>query len=128
MVATTTVSLAASGLLPLALVAAVVLAYVGSERQRDARETALAVSRALATAVDAELRATLSVLQSLAVSDELAPGQLRRFHALARRVAESQGWRAVVLADGSGRILLSSSMDPDAANPFAGDGMAAEKE
>ncbi|HET8747771.1 MAG TPA: ATP-binding protein [Ramlibacter sp.] len=107
--------LAASGLLPLAIVSAAVLGYVSAERGRDTRETALAVSRALATAVDAELAATLSVLQSLALSDELAPARMRDFHALAGRVAERQGWRAVILADGSGRILLSSSAAPDAA-------------
>jgi len=106
--------LAASGLLPLAIVAGVVLTYLSAERQRDARDTALAVSRALATAVDAELRATVSVLQGLALSDELAPARLRDFHALARRVAEGQGWRAVILADGSGRILLGTSTDADA--------------
>jgi signal transduction histidine kinase/ActR/RegA family two-component response regulator len=109
--------LAASGLLPLAIVAGAVLAYVTSERQRDARDTALAVSRALATAVDAELRATVSVLQSLTLSDELAPAHLRQFHALARRIADSQGWRSIILADASGKILLSSAKDPDAANP-----------
>ena len=109
--------LAASGLLPLAIVAAVVLAYVTFERQRDARDTALAVSRALATAVDAELRATVSVLQSLALSDELGPGQLREFHGLAGRVAERQGWIAVVLADAAGRIVLSSSQPAAAVNP-----------
>ena len=65
--------LAASGLLPLAIVAAVVLGYLAGERERDARRTALAVSRALATAVDSELRATVGVLQSLALSDELQP-------------------------------------------------------
>ena len=109
--------LAASGLLPLAIVAGMVLAWVNFERQRDTRETALAVSRALATAVDAELRATIGVLQSLALSDDLAPERLRQFHALARRIAEAQGWRAIVLADGSGRIVLNSSMDPAAPNP-----------
>jgi sensor histidine kinase regulating citrate/malate metabolism len=107
--------LAASGLLPLAIVAAIVLAYVTSERQRDARDTALAVSRALATAVDAELRATVSTLQGLAMSDELQPARLREFHPLAQRVAESQGWLAVVLADGSGHVLLNSSLEPGTA-------------
>ncbi|MEJ8838309.1 hybrid sensor histidine kinase/response regulator [Ramlibacter sp. AN1133] len=109
--------LAASGLLPLAIVAGVVLAYLTSERQRDARDTALAVSRALGTAVDAELRATVGVLQSLALTDELEPGRLREFHALARRIADGQGWRTIILADGSGRIVLNSAAQPGAANP-----------
>ena len=101
--------LAASGLLPLAIVAGAVLAYITGERQRDAQETALAVSRALATAVDAELRATVSVLQSLGLADDLQPGRLESFHGLAQRVAAAQGWRAVVVADREGEILLSSA-------------------
>ena len=109
--------LAASGLLPLAIVAGAVLAYLGAERQRDARDTALAVSRALGTAVDSELRATVSVLQSLAMADELAPAHLRQFHALARRVSDGQGWRSIVLADPQGRVLLSSVQGPDEADP-----------
>jgi signal transduction histidine kinase/ActR/RegA family two-component response regulator len=109
--------LAASGLLPLAIVAGIVLAYVTGERARDARATALQVSRALATTVDAELRATVSVLQSIALLDELQGGQLEDFHGLARRVAAAQGWRAVVLADATGRVLLSSSAGLGAAAP-----------
>ena len=109
--------LAASGLLPLAIVAGVVLAYVTAERARDAEATALQVSRALATAVDAELRATVGVLQSIALLDELQGGELQDFHGLARRVATAQGWRAVVLADAGGRVLLSSSAPIGTAGP-----------
>lgn len=107
--------LAASGLLPLALVAGVVLAYGAGERERDARDAALAVSRALATAVDAELRSTMGVLASMALSDELRPARLQDFHSLARRVAARQGWRSVVLADPTGRIVLGTSQDYGAA-------------
>jgi signal transduction histidine kinase/ActR/RegA family two-component response regulator len=101
--------LAASGLLPLAMVACVVLAYLANERERDTQETALAVSRALATAVDAELRASVSVLESMALSDELQPARLGDFHSLAGRITGRQGWRAIVLADGSGRVIMNSS-------------------
>ena len=109
--------LAASGLLPLAVVVLLVLSYMTGERSRDARDTALAVSRALATAVDAELRSSVSVLQSLSLLDELQPPRLAEFHALARRVAASQGWRSVVLADANGRIVMSSSLAPGAPPP-----------
>ena len=101
--------LAASGLLPLAIVAGVMLAYLLGERERDAQQTALAVSRALAGAVDSELRATMSVLQSLALSNELKPDRAAEFHALARRVAANQKWRSIVLADGQGQVVLNSS-------------------
>lgn len=107
--------LAASGLLPLALVAGVVLAYGAGERERDARDAALAVSRALATAVDAELRSTVGVLASMALSDELQPARMNDFHGLARRVAARQGWRSVVLADPTGRIVMSTMQEVGAA-------------
>ena len=109
--------LAASGLLPLALVAAVVLVYLTNERQRDAQQTALAVSRALGTAVDSELRATIGVLQGLSLSDELQPEHLRSFHALAGRVASAAGWRTVVLADATGKVLFSSNQPIGAVSP-----------
>jgi signal transduction histidine kinase len=104
--------LAASGLLPLALVSVLVLGYLTRERAQDAQQTALAVSRALATAVDAELRATMSVLQSMASTDELRAERLPDFRELAQRIAERQGWRAVVLADGRGEFILSTGRDP----------------
>jgi signal transduction histidine kinase/CheY-like chemotaxis protein len=109
--------LAASGMLPLAIVAAAVLVYLSHERQRDAQDTALAVSRALATAVDAELRATIGVLHSLALTDELQPARLPTFQGLAQRVANAQGWRSVVLADGNGRVLLSSAVRHESVSP-----------
>jgi signal transduction histidine kinase/ActR/RegA family two-component response regulator len=116
--------LAASGLLPLAVVAASVLAYLTNERQRDAQDTALAVSRALATAVDAELRATIGVLESLGLSDELQPARLAQFQALAQRVADAQGWRSVVLADGRGRVLLNSAVRSVSPTPVERESMA----
>jgi sensor domain CHASE-containing protein len=111
--------LAASGLLPLAIVAGVVLAYLNGERERDALQTALDVSRALSTAVDAELRSTVGVLQSLAYSDELdPPAHLQDFRLLARRIAEDQGWRSVVLTAPDGNVLLNSSRDPETGQPL----------
>lgn len=109
--------LAASGLLPLAIVACVVIAYLVGERERDTQDTALAVSRAIASAVDAELGSTVGILQSLALSDELLPDRLPELHALGRRVAERQGWRAIVLADSAGRVVLNSARALEATSP-----------
>ena len=97
--------LAASGLLPLAIVAGVVLSYLSGERERDVEKAALAVSRAIASAVDGELDATIGILHSLALSDELTPGRMKDFEALARRVCERQGWRTITVADANGRLL-----------------------
>ncbi|MGV3569559.1 MAG: ATP-binding protein [Ramlibacter sp.] len=113
--------LAASGLLPLALVAIAVLAYVTVERRHEAEASALAVSRALATAVDAELSSTVSVLESIALAPELQAGRLPEFHALGRRVAQSQKWRSLVLADSSGRVLLATHIDYGKALPQPND-------
>jgi signal transduction histidine kinase/ActR/RegA family two-component response regulator len=105
--------LAASGVLPLAIVAGVVLAYLTGARERDALQTALDVSRALATAVDAELRSTSGVLQSLAFSDELDPPvHLDDFRALSRRVATDQAWRTVILTAPDGSVVMNSTQDP----------------
>lgn len=111
--------LAASGLLPLALVAGTVLAYLSAEREADAQTAAMAVSRAIASAVDAELGSTVGILQGLALADELKPARLQDFHALARRVANRQGWRAIVLTDANGRVLQSTGYDFGKAPPQA---------
>lgn len=103
--------LAASGLLPLALVAIAVLSYFTAERGRDAQQAALSMSRALSIAVEAELRATTSVLQSIALSGELQQQRLAEFHAIARAIARQMGWRSVVLADAQGKVVLSSARE-----------------
>lgn len=100
--------LAASGLLPLAIVAGVVLAFLTGERERDAQQASMAVARAMASAVDTELRSTIGVLESMAVADELHLQRLEDFHASARRLASRLGWRTVVLANPGGLVLLSS--------------------
>jgi len=99
--------LAASGLLPLAIVAAVVLSYLSGQRERDAQQTAMAVSRAMASAIAGELDSTVAILHSLALSDELAPEHLDQFRALARRVCERQGWRTITAADPQGKLVQS---------------------
>jgi signal transduction histidine kinase/ActR/RegA family two-component response regulator len=109
--------LAASGLLPLAVVAAAALAYFSADRVHDAEQAALDISRALATAVDAEHRATVGILQSLALSDDIQAGRLANSLPAAKRIAANQGWRAIVVADGNGRVLLNTAAPPGQANP-----------
>lgn len=98
--------LAASGLLPLALMLAVGISYLVQQRGAEAQRAALDLSRALATAVDAELDSVAAVLETLGVSDELERADFRAFYDAARRVARQRGWRQVVLSDGEGRILM----------------------
>lgn len=102
--------LAASGLVPLALVLLLAAAYLAQERQAEAQHSAMELSRALATAVDAELRFTITLLDNLAIAADLQrlePRQLgENFVPLAKRVMESQQWRSILVADASGEILM----------------------
>ncbi|MES2938640.1 MAG: ATP-binding protein [Pseudomonadota bacterium] len=102
--------LAAGGLLPLALAVAGAVAYLVQERRIDTQGSALELARALATATEAQHRAAIGVLQSVAESEDLQPDRLPAFQRLARRVALQQGWRSVVVADPEGRILVNSSV------------------
>ena len=100
----------AAAVVPLAIMSAVAL-YAGYQEQRAQAERAgLDVARALSTAVDAELRRTISVLQVLANS-VLIERDLPGFHDRARVARESQsGWRAVLLSDIDGKTLLSTEL------------------
>ena len=105
--------LAASGLLPLVIVLGWGIDYLYQERRREAEESALELSRALATAVDAELRSIQELLHQMGTSDELERADLRAFHLTARRNAQQLGWRSVVLTDGDGRVLFRSNQPYD---------------
>jgi len=105
--------LAASGLLPLVLVLAWGIDHLFEERRNAAQRSALELSRALATAVDAEVRSIEKLLEQMGTSDELERADLRSFHLAARRDAEQLGWRQVTLADGEGHVLFRSNQPFD---------------
>nr|HET7859836.1 hypothetical protein [Caldimonas sp.] len=58
--------LGAAAILPLALMSGVALQALLEQQQRQAEQSTLDLARALATAVETELRLTVSSLQSLA--------------------------------------------------------------
>jgi signal transduction histidine kinase/ActR/RegA family two-component response regulator len=103
--------LAASGLVPLVIVLAWGLDHLVQERRTLSERAVLGVSRALATAVDAELRSIASLLDNMGTSDALERADLRDFQLSARHTSEQLGWRHVVLSDSEGRVLLRTS-DP----------------
>lgn len=92
------------------------------ESQRAQNEaSSLGVARALATAVEGELRLTMSALQTLALADPLgtADGEGKaQALALSRAVRASHPeWRGLLLADPSGRVVFSTETDrPTSAN------------
>ena len=101
--------LAAIGLLPLVIVLAWGLDYLIQDRHVDSERTVLDLSRALATAVDAELRSVVALLNHMSISDELERGDLRGFQLAAMRTARQMGWLNVVLSDSEGRVLLRTN-------------------
>ncbi|HEY0887264.1 MAG TPA: ATP-binding protein [Ramlibacter sp.] len=114
--------LAASGLLPLAIMVALALAYLVYERQQATQRSAMALSRALASAVDAELHAAIAALRTLGQSDELRLAEFEAFYRMASRVARQEGWRALVLVNQQGRVVFRTtrpfgSEDPGPVEP-----------
>jgi signal transduction histidine kinase/ActR/RegA family two-component response regulator len=114
--------LAASGLVPLVIVLAWGIDHLIDERREDAERTALDLSRAIATTVDAELRSIEALLNHMGTSDELEQADLRGFHMSAERTAQQLGWMHVILSDSEGRALLRThepygTSDPGAMEP-----------
>lgn len=121
--------LAASGLAPLALVLVVASVYLAQERRTEAQRSALELSRALATAVDAELGSTISLLENLAISSDLqdiAPARLATedFGRLARRMVQSQQWMMIVVTDERGTPLAHEGPVAALGRPVEAESMA----
>jgi signal transduction histidine kinase/ActR/RegA family two-component response regulator len=109
--------LAASGLVPLILVLAWGIDHLVQERRLATDRSLLELSRAMATAVDAEHRSVITLLNEVSTSDELERADLRGFYFSARRTAEQFGWRQIVLSDAEGRALLRTNQPFGEATP-----------
>ena len=106
--------LALAGIVPLAAMSGVGLIQLVKQQREQAQLAALDVTRALATAVDAALDEAVSVLQTLATSDQLDAGDPRRFYQRAQRVMSMQpNWVFIHLADPSGAVLLNTRYATD---------------
>jgi signal transduction histidine kinase/ActR/RegA family two-component response regulator len=95
--------LALGTLLPVVLFAAG-LAVVQAQQERQTFERGMRAGVvAIASAIDAELGATVAALRTLAESQVLADGELERFHDLALRVKNlNRNWVTVILAGADG--------------------------
>jgi hypothetical protein len=101
--------LAVAGILPLAIISGVGLYLLADQHHRQAERVGRELARAMATAVDAELGSTVSVLEALATTPTLDRDDLRGFHERAARVVKTQPrWEAVWLADPTGRRLVDT--------------------
>ena len=110
--------LALAGILPLAILAAVGLYLVFQEQRDVAQRRALEITRALGTAVGAQLDDTVSSLRLLAASRSLRADDLASFDEMARAaLATQKDWNAVILADREGRELVNTRYPHGAALP-----------
>jgi signal transduction histidine kinase/ActR/RegA family two-component response regulator len=101
--------LAAAAIVPLAVMAAIGLLALVDEERKQAERTGLEITRALATAVDAELRRSVSVLELLASTPLLDRGDVTQFRQLVQRaLAGRRFWLAVNLAEPQGRQLMNT--------------------
>ena len=95
--------LAVSAVLPIVVFSAVISTVLVEREQDTFRRSAMERTRALMTAVDAELRGSMSTLRALAASSNLEKADLAAFHAEASSVLASQPtWLNVSLALPSG--------------------------
>src|SRR5580765_1946973 len=103
----------AAAIVPLAVMALLGLLALLREERQQAERTGIEITRALGTAVDAELRRSVSVLELLAGSPLLDRGDLPQFAQLVQRaLAVRRFWLAVNLAEPEGRQLMNSQFAP----------------
>ena len=97
--------LTAIGLVPLVLLGVWTIHGAGRYLEQEQERLLLGHARALSSAVDAELDATVAVLNSIAKSPQLAGGDLQGLHATAARLTRPD-WLGVILNDADGKQLF----------------------
>jgi signal transduction histidine kinase/ActR/RegA family two-component response regulator len=114
--------LAAASLLPIAIMSGAGLLALFHQQRSQAERAALEITRALTTAVDAELQRTISVLQVLATSGRLFTGEIGALEERMHRAAATQPtWRGVILADPEGKQLVNTRIPGGAGLPATAD-------
>jgi signal transduction histidine kinase/ActR/RegA family two-component response regulator len=102
--------IAVAGIVPLAILAGAGLHLVFEQQREAEQRRALEITRALATAVDTELKRSQSALQVLTSTIVLDTADFESFHTVARRAVDSQAtWRSVILSDLSARTLVDTA-------------------
>ena len=97
-------------LFPVVLIAAIGAVVLSLREQATFERGVRERTRAVLTAIDAEMRASIAVLEALATSRELDSGDLSRFYLEAVRVAASQpDWLGLNLAAPSGQQVINVS-------------------
>jgi len=107
--------LTAIGLLPLALLGVWTIHGAGRYLEQEQERLMVGHARALSSAIDAEIDATVAALSGIAKSPQLASGDLRAFHETASRLSRPD-WLGVVLSGADGQALFRT-MAPYGAPP-----------
>src|SRR6478752_627709 len=101
--------LAGAGVLPLALTAGLALLALFDEQRRQAERSGIEITRALSTAIDAELGRSVAVLRAIALGPALQSGDIKRYHqTLVRILATRPDWVTITLADPAGNQLANA--------------------
>jgi signal transduction histidine kinase len=106
--------LAMAGILPLAIMSGIGVVGLVQQQRAQAERATLEITRALATAVEAELQRTGSVLEAFASSATLDTSNAAEFYQSAQRMAKAQpNWLTVILIDPDGTVLFNANQsDP----------------
>lgn len=99
------------GLLPVSLLGIWGIWAAIETQKRELERSTVELSRALGSAVEAELNATLEALAAMAKTRSLVEGDVPAFFAQVRtEVGVRSDWAGVVLTDGRGNLLFKSSL------------------
>jgi signal transduction histidine kinase len=102
-------ALALAGVLPLAIMSGIGLYALGRQQRLQAERVGVELARAVASAVDAELRTSAEVLETLAITPTLDTDDFEGFRERAVRIlAMHPRWAAIILADPSGARLVDT--------------------
>jgi signal transduction histidine kinase/CheY-like chemotaxis protein len=111
-------ALTAAAILPLAVLAGIGLYVLARQQRAESERAGIELARSVATAVDADLRSGVAVVEALATTPSLDRDDLAAFRLRAERVLALQAhWAAVALADGVGNSLVDTRFPQDAALP-----------
>src|SRR5687767_14154780 len=114
--------LTAAGLVPFGIMVGIGLYVIQRQQDAQARQVGLELARSVANAVDAELRSSISVLETVATTPILDSDDVPGFLERVRRVTQSKtDWAAIVLADTSAAPLVDTGLPNGFAAADVGD-------
>ena len=110
--------LTAIGLLPMALLGVWSIHAASQYQEREQERSMLDLARALSSAADAELDASVAMLASAARAPALMAGDVDGFYDVAFGLAENQAeWQGMILTDDNGKVLFNTMAGRGAAPP-----------